>query len=118
MIHSIVGTTGVRVSQNSSSMPYINMSAPSAGMMRYNGSSMEVYDGSCWLTLGMGYANIELDFEVLSLLEWARKKRSEELERERLAETNPTMRDLIEQIKQKEEQLRIVQTLIQKEITS
>jgi hypothetical protein len=39
----------------------------------------------------------------------------EEAERERLAETNPTIRDLMDQIKQKEEQLRIVQTLIKEE---
>ena len=99
-------------------MPYINMSASSAGMMRYNGSSIEVYDGSCWLTLGMGYANVELDTEVLSLLEWARKKRGEEMILEQLAETNPTIKDLVNQIKDKQEQLKIVQTLIQKEITS
>ena len=39
----------------------------------------------------------------------------EETERERLAETNPAIRDLINQIKQKEEQLSIVLTLIKEE---
>jgi hypothetical protein len=39
----------------------------------------------------------------------------EEVERERLAETNPTIKDLMNQLKEKEEQLRIVQTLIKEE---
>jgi hypothetical protein len=42
----------------------------------------------------------------------------EEMVIERLAETNPTIKDLVNQIKDKQEQLKIVQTLIQKEITS
>ena len=59
---------------------------------------------------------VDLSGEATSLLEWARKKRNEELERERLAETNPTIRDLMEQLKQKEEQLSIVQALIKEEV--
>jgi hypothetical protein len=49
------------------------------------------------------------------LLDWAKKKRDEEMELEALALTNPTIRDLLETIKQKEEQITIVRTLIKKE---
>jgi len=50
------------------------------------------------------------------LLEWARKKRNEELELERLAQTSPAIKDLITQIEEKEEQIRVVQALIKEEV--
>jgi hypothetical protein len=86
--------------------------------MRYNpnGNNIEVFDGSAWVTMYSSSATVDLSGEAISLLEWARKKRNEEFERERLAETNPTIRDLLEQLKQKEEQLSIVQALIKEEV--
>jgi hypothetical protein len=36
----------------------------------------------------------------------------EEREREQLAETNPAIKDLVNQIKEKEEQIKMVQTLL------
>jgi hypothetical protein len=39
----------------------------------------------------------------------------EEAERNKLAETNPAIKDLMNQIKEKEEQIKIVQTLIKEE---
>jgi hypothetical protein len=75
-----------------------------------------VYDGSTWIILSAHHANINLSDEAVSLLEWARKKRNEELERERLAETSPAIKDLVNQIKDKEEQIKIVQTLLKEEV--
>ena len=109
-----MGGRGVIVSGGSPSPTYINMSNPSAGMVRYNGNSnnIEVYDGSSWLTMQTSHTTIELDADTQMLLEWARKKRNEELEREQLAKTNPAIKDLVEQIKQKEDQIKMVQTLL------
>jgi hypothetical protein len=86
--------------------------------MRYNpnNQNIEVYDGSTWIILSAHHANINLSDEAVSLLEWARKKRNEELERERLAETSPAIKDLVNQIKDKEEQIKIVQTLLKEEV--
>ncbi len=113
-----MGGDGVVINGGSVSYPYINMSTPSAGMVRYNGNNqnMEVYDGSRWLTLATGYPTIELTPEIQTLLDWARKKRAEEIERDFLAATNPTVKDLIRQIEEKEEQIRIVQTLLKEEV--
>ena len=88
--------------------------APGVGNMRYNpnNQNIEVYDGSTWIILSAHHANINLNTEAVSLLEWARKKRDEELERERLAETNPAIKDLIMQIKDKEEQISMIETLL------
>jgi hypothetical protein len=88
------------------------------GNMRYNPNSqnIEVYDGSTWVILSAQHANINLSDETVSLLEWARKKRNEELDMEKLAETNPTIKNLVNQVKEKQEQIRIVQALVKEEI--
>jgi hypothetical protein len=84
------------------------------GNMRFNTSSqsMEVFDGNNWITLNMSIPSIGLTTEAESLLDWARKKRNEELELESLAQTNPTIKDLVEQVKIKQDQIKMVQTLL------
>ena len=98
---------------------YINnySGAQGVGNLRFNttNQSMEVYDGNGWITLQMGHVNVGLNAEAESLLDWARTKRNEELELEALAETNATIKDLLNTIKQKQEQISIVRTLIKKE---
>jgi hypothetical protein len=95
-----------------------NFNGTGVGNMRYNPNSqnIEVYDGSTWIILSAHHATINLNDEAVSLLEWARKKRNEEFEIKQLAETNPAIKDLVTQIKEKEEQIRVVQTLIKEEV--
>lgn len=122
MIQNITAGRGLVV--NGGGMTYVsksyNANAHLTGNMMYDldQQCMKVFDGISWQTLSMGHASVELDYDSLSLLDWARKKRDEETMLARLAETNPTIKDLVNQIKDKQEQLKIVQTLIQKEITS
>jgi hypothetical protein len=89
-------------------------SGPGLGNMRYNPNSqnIEVFDGSLWVIMQSNSAYISLDNEAISLLEWARKKRNEELELERLAQTSPIIKDLVNQIKDKEEQISMIETLL------
>jgi len=98
---------------------YINnySGAQGVGNIRFNttNQTMEVYDGNGWILLQMGHVNVGLNAEAESLLDWARQKRQEELELEALAETNATIKDLMETINQKQEQISIVRTLIKKE---
>jgi hypothetical protein len=119
MIDYIVGGEYLNVTSNKGAQPYINKTngQPMTGAMSYDPGSqqMKVYDGDVWLSLGGGSAVVNLDPEAIRILNWAKERMQEEAERERLAETNPTIRDLMDQIKQKEEQLRIVQTLIKEE---
>jgi len=68
--------------------------------------------------MNMGYADINLTPVAINALEWAEKKRNEELEREQLAQKNPAVKDLLAQIKEKEDQIKMVQTLIKKEVTA
>jgi len=117
-IHS--GSPFLTVSGGNPGSTYIGnySNATGVGNMRYNPNSqnIEVYDGSTWIILSAHHANINLSDEAVSLLQWARKKRDEELEIERLAQTSPVINDLVTQVKEKQEQIRIVQTLIKSEV--
>ena len=56
--------------------------------------------------------NISLTPEADIILEWARKKMSEEVQATALALTNPTVADAYAAVKSAEEQLRIVVELV------
>ena len=94
-----------------------NFNGTGVGNMRYNPNSqnIEVYDGSTWIILSAHHATINLSDEAVGLLQWARQKRDEELEIEKLVLTNSTIKDLVTQIKDKQEQIKVVQTLIKEE---
>ena len=116
MIGNIVSSSSsIQVFTNGGSN-YINGYAGSQGVgnIRFNTSnqSMEVYNGQNWQTLSLGSTSVSLSGEAESLLNWARQKRAEEEALEKLAETNPTIKDLVEQIKIKQDQIKMVQTLL------
>lgn len=122
MINTITGGRGITVTTSGSTYvakSYNSSSTHMLGQMMYDVDSqtMKVYDGSNWQSLYAGSSTVTLDTDTVSLLEWARMKRSEEQELERLAETNVAIKDLVNQIKEKQEQLKVVQTLIKKEQT-
>lgn len=116
MIGNVFSGSGSIVVSGGPASTYVNgySGAQGVGNMRYNTSMQktEVFDGSNWIQLNTGSVSISLSPEVESLLNWARKKRNEELEREQLAETNPAIKDLLSQIKTKEEQIQMVMTLL------
>jgi hypothetical protein len=108
MIKNIIVGPGLQLSIGPPT--YINMSSPSAGMVRYNGMNMEVYDGAGWLNISTT-ANISLDTDTSGLLEWARKKRDEEQKIEKLKD-NPAIADLLKQKADIDEKIKIVEILI------
>lgn len=120
MIDYVYGGEYLTVTSNKGAQPYINMSSnqPMIGALTYdhNSQNMKVYDGNVWMTIGGGSAMVNLTPNAISILKWAEQKMLEEAERNKLAETNPAIKDLMNQIKEKEEQLKIVQTLIQEEV--
>ena len=120
MIKTIAGGRGVVVSGATyvtGAWPYIDMTKHSAGDVRYNGtiSSIEVYDGMAWLPIPSSHFLVELDQDTVSVLDWARKKQAEEAERNSLAETNPALKALIEQLKEKQDQIEMVKILLKSE---
>ena len=111
-----MGGEYLTVTSNKGATPYVNMSSnrPMVGALAYdhNSQSMKVYDGSSWMTVGGGSATVNLTGSAISALKWAEKKMQEEFERDRLAETNPAIKDLLNQIKEKEDQIKMVMTLL------
>ena len=86
--------------------PYITMSTPSAGMMRYNGNtaSVEIYDGSYWQIL-TSVQDVNLSPLANEILDWAKNKMQEEQQRKQLAITYPAVAAALENLKRAEEQL-------------
>jgi len=94
---------------------YINNSSGlGAGNIRWNAStqSMEVYDGYTWMQINTSHASVGLTPDAESALSWAIKKQYEEAELERLAKSNPTIADLVEQKKNLDHKIKMVQTLV------
>ena len=119
MIKSIVPNGRYIQVTNSTSSTYVNgySGLQGVGNMRYNttNQSTEVFDGNNWITISMSIPSVGLTQEAESLLDWARKKKNEEMELEHLAQTNTTIKDLVEQVKIKQDQIKMVQNLIKKE---
>jgi hypothetical protein len=99
-----------------SASTYVNAynGAQGVGNMRYNtiNQKTEVFDGNNWVQLNTGSATIGLTTKAVSILNWAEKKMIEEYELEELAKEHPTIKDLVNQIKDKKDQIKMVQTLL------
>ena len=104
------------VSTGGSTMPYINMNAPSSGMMRWNGNnnSIEVFDGSTnlWQQMYGKTADIQLSPQIQAVVNWAHLKMKEESEWEKLAETNDAVKIALESMKKAKQQLDITAKLV------
>jgi hypothetical protein len=127
MIKGLTGSRGIAVSGGNTSLPYVgpNTNNPVTGMLRINGTDMEVFNGGSWQLIGTSYATVELDTETVMLLDWARKKKLEEEVLASLPNDNPAVkfaRQNINRIKQElaraEEQLKITEILTHEETTS
>jgi len=110
------GNTLLWVSTGGSTMPYINMNAPSSGMMRWNGNnnSIEVFDGSTnlWQPMYGKTADIQLSPQIQAVMNWANQKMAEELEWEKLAVTNEAVKIALESMKKTRQQLDITAKLV------
>ena len=86
---NIIGLGHVVV-QNNGSTPYINMSAPSAGMVRWNGNNncLEIYDGNSWIMQTAG-AYVDLSPSAKAAVDWATKKMAEEEKLDKLCKEFP-----------------------------
>ena len=97
-------------------MPYINMNAPSSGMVRYNGNTknLEVFDGSSnvWLQMYGQNADIQLSPQVQAVVNWANQRMADELEWEKLAKTNDAVKIALENMKKAKQQLDITAKLV------
>jgi len=113
MIKGLQGVTGITVSGGNTALPYVgpNIQNPMTGMMRINGTEIEVFNGSSWLLLSTSYATVGLDQDVLDLVQWARKRRDEESKWYALASSNEAVRIALEQLEQAKTRLELTAIL-------
>lgn len=111
MIRNITGGEGIHISGSVYNAPYIDTTRASAGMVRYVGGNLEVYDGGSWLPLQSSYPQIELDSVTQSVVRWAMQKMADEQRMLALAEKNPTVADALAARQHAEEALHITVAL-------
>ena len=84
-----------------------NSNAKMTGDMMYDidAQCIKVFDGTNWQTLAGGVATVDLSYEAQTLLDWAARKKNEEMLLEKQAQESPVIKDLVDQIKQKQDQI-------------
>jgi len=94
---------------------YINNYSGSQGVgnMRFNttNQNIEIWDGNSWITMQTTYATVELEYEAVNLLDWAKEKRAEEQRVKELIKTNPAVKIAYENVLKAQEQLKITTIL-------
>jgi len=115
MIKGLMGTTGVTVSGGNTSLPYIgsNMANPIQGMIRINGTDLEVFNGTAWQSLPSSYATVSLDQDVLDIVQWARTQRQLELNRATLIANNPALENAYKAILRAEQNFDILAKFVE-----
>jgi hypothetical protein len=113
MINSLHSSSGQYLNVNGyNNNPYVSVdhNNPISGMIRMNGSNMEVYNGSGWLTFGTS-AEVSLTGTAISALDWCHKKMAEETKIQELAKKSITVADALARYESAQEQLKMVLTL-------
>ena len=94
---------------------YINTSSGfmNVGDLRFNTNTqnLEVYDGQMWRELNTSHASVGLTPDAEKAIDWAIRKRKEEDDLMKLAESDPTIADLVNQKKDIENKIEVVKIL-------
>lgn len=85
-----ISTTSKHLWLSSGNFPYIDNSRPSAGLVRYNNSDLEVFDGSSWVLLN-GTATLNLAPELDNIFDWLKEKYQEEKKLDELCKQHPAL---------------------------
>jgi hypothetical protein len=115
MIKGLMGNQGVVVSGGNTVLPYVgqNPSNPMTGMVRVNGTEMEVFTGTNWQILSTSYATVSLDQETQDLLMWAKAQRTMSMNRLTLAQNNPALLKALEAVKRAEDNFEILAKFVE-----
>ena len=114
MIKGITGGKFIQVSGGSPSNTYISPGAVGSGQMRYNGNMncIEVNDGNSWIRMDMSYAQVQLDTEAESILNWAHQERERQRLREKRIQENPALKKAYEAIQRAEANYDILDRIV------
>jgi hypothetical protein len=120
MIKGIMGGNGVIVNGGNTSLPYVNMNNtygnngnPMQGMLRINGTDIQVFDGNTWINLSSSYATVELNGDTQSILQWAREQRDKQYKRQQLIKNNPALQKAMEAIQRAEANFDLLEKFVE-----
>jgi len=105
-------STSPHVVTGGGSLTYVgtNPSNPVQGMLRLNGSNMEVFDGSYWKHLDTS-VSVGLTGAADSAISWAIKRMEEEQQWAELAKENKAVKIALEKLEQARQQLAVTAQL-------
>lgn len=115
MINGIAVGNGLSISAYTTPNPYIDLSRPSSGMLRFSSIGFEVYDGSAWQHIPGNYPLLELGADVHELLQWAKIKRDEEYEMRELVGKYPNLSDAYDELLKAKERFKMLSILMLEE---
>ncbi len=117
MIKGISSGNGIQVEHGHFSFPYIstNTSNPMQGMLRINGSDLQVFEGSSWISVGGAYPTVSLTGAAYSAIQWAQMKMAEEENIKKLAEKHPAVADAMNTINEAYNKLKVIVALTEEE---
>ena len=109
MINSVSSSSKYIYAAGNHSLPYVsyNSGNPAQGMLRINGSEMEVYDGQSWTKIYPSSANVGLNTEAEAAIDWAVKRMKQEKEWYELATNNEAVRIALDQLEQAKTRLEL-----------
>jgi hypothetical protein len=83
------------------------------GDLRFNTNTqnLEVYDGQIWRELNTSHASVGLTPDAEMALDWAMKKRIDEMALEQKAKDNPAIADLLKQRNTIDEKIKVIEIL-------
>jgi len=114
MIKGLQGLFGVEVQSGNNSLPYVspNHNNPLQGVVRLNGTDLQYFDGTIWMTLPSTYASVGLDSYTKELLNWCEAQRTMSFKRLSLAEKYPQLVPALEAIKRAEDNFETLERIV------
>ena len=91
--------------------PYVNMSNPSAGLVRYDGTNLQVYDGNTWMTVAGSSASVGMNPVAEEAIDWVRRQMEEEKQLTELAKSSKAVSIALENLNKAKEELKLIAIL-------
>ena len=113
MINNVSSYSQYLQASGGSLLPYVsaNMSNPIQGMVRVNGTDMEVFDGHSWMKIHQSAATIGLNRDAEDAITWAIKRMDEERQWAELAKENKAVKIALDNLEQARQQLAVTAQL-------
>jgi hypothetical protein len=91
--------------------PYVNMSNPSAGMVRFDGANLQVYDGNTWMTIAGSSASVGMNPVAEEAIDWVRQQMEKEKQFFDLAKTSKSVSIALENLNKAKAELELIAIL-------